>query len=109
MENSTIYSKNNKFVEFSPEKDKFEKVRQKGPVRWIIAHFLYGSNKIIIFIVLFSTVFAAILGSATRFIIGEAVNEFVLGNNTTLFNYVMLIFLLGTGAPLIILFNFFLR
>lgn len=109
MVNSTIYSNRNRFVEFSPEKDRFEKVRQKGPVRWIIAHIFYGSNKIFIFIVFFTTIFAAILGSATRIVIGEAINEFMLGNNAILVSYVMLIFILGIGAPLMRLFNFMLR
>ena len=64
-------------LEFSPGKDPFEKSRRKGVRRWILSHIFYGSNKIFIFIVLFTTVLASILASIISVVIGFAVEEFL--------------------------------
>ncbi|MFX1256779.1 MAG: ABC transporter ATP-binding protein [Promethearchaeota archaeon] len=100
---------NNYYVEFSPEKDKFKRFRQKSPNRWILAHILTGSNKIFVIVVFFTTIIAAILTSATMIVVGMAISEFLIGNESRLIYYVILILILGISAPILRLINFMLR
>ncbi|MBD3211835.1 MAG: ATP-binding cassette domain-containing protein [Candidatus Lokiarchaeota archaeon] len=95
--------------EFSPERDPFKKVRQKSPNRWIISHLFHGTNKIIIFIVFFSTIFSANLQSLNMVIIGNAISEFLVGKGSNLLFYTIIILLAGIGGSLVRLFNFMLR
>jgi len=97
------------FSEFSPGKDPFKKARRKGILRWILSHIFYGSNKIFIFIVLFTTVFASILASISTIIIGQAVEEFLSGNINSLIIYTVLIFILGLFTPIFRLINYIQR
>ena len=66
--------KNNHLIEFSPKENYFEKVRNKGTARWILAHILSKSNKFYIFVVLFTTIIAATLSSLTMVVVGIAIN-----------------------------------
>ncbi len=105
---SQISEKNSHLIEFSPEEDKFYKARH-SPIKWILAHILSGKNKYLIFIVIFSTIFAAILSSQVLIYIGDAINNFTNNDVSTLFYYTILILILGVAAPLIRLINFMLR
>ncbi|MBD3198252.1 MAG: ATP-binding cassette domain-containing protein [Candidatus Lokiarchaeota archaeon] len=95
--------------EFSPEEDPYQSARKKGASRWIIAHLFHGTNKLIIVIVIFSTVLSANLASANMVIIGQAISEFLNGNGSNLIYYLIIILLLGLGGPLVRLINFMLR
>ncbi|TXT66389.1 MAG: putative multidrug export ATP-binding/permease protein [Promethearchaeota archaeon] len=95
--------------EFSPEHDPFKKVRQKSSNRWIISHLFHGTNKIIIFIVFFSTILSANLQSLNMVIIGNAISEFLVGNGSNLLLYTISILFVGIGGSLVRLFNFMLR
>lgn len=95
--------------EFSPEEDSFKKVRQKGANRWIVSHLFHGTNKLIIFIVFFSTIISANLQSLNRVFIGAAVSEFLTGNISNLLFFTFVILSLGIGGSLVRLFNFMLR
>ncbi|MFX0106564.1 MAG: hypothetical protein ACFE75_13905, partial [Candidatus Hodarchaeota archaeon] len=92
--NQSLFKKQ-QILEFSPGKDPFEKSRRKGTLRWILSHIFHGSNKIFIFIVLFTTVFASILNSAITVNIGFAVEEFVNANLTSIALYTIIILVLG--------------
>ena len=94
------------FLEFSPGKDPFEKSRRKGVRRWILSHIFYGSNKIFIFIVLFTTVLASILASIISVVIGFAVEEFLNAKIDSLINYTIIILVLGLMTPLFRLINY---
>ena len=96
-------------VEFSPEKDLFIRVRQKGTRRWILAHLYYKSNKFYIFIIFFLTLLTANLNAITIIFLGIAINEFVAGNSTNLMFYVILILILGVSSPILRFFNSMLR
>ena len=96
-------------VEFSPEKDRFIKARQKGPRKWIITHLLDGSNKYILLIAIFTTIIAAILSSATIVMVGIAINSFIEGDESTLFFFAIIILLFGIGASIVRIGNFMLR
>ncbi|MFX1431303.1 MAG: ABC transporter ATP-binding protein [Promethearchaeota archaeon] len=96
-------------VEFSPGKDPFEKARRKGSRRWIFAHIFHGSNKIFIIIVLFTTILAANLSSAILVVIGNAITDFLNGNQSSLLFYTLFILLLSTGTPILRLINYMLR
>ncbi|MFW9826455.1 MAG: ABC transporter ATP-binding protein [Candidatus Thorarchaeota archaeon] len=100
---------NTEFVEFSPGKDPYEKSRRKGSRRWILAHIFHGSNKLFIFIVFFTTILAANLSSAILVVIGNAVNDFLNGNQSSLIFYTLFILLLTTGTPILRLTNYMLR
>ena len=97
------------FLEFSPGKDPFEKSRRKGVRRWILSHIFYGSNKIFIFIVLFTTVLASILASIISVVIGFAVEEFLNAKIDSLINYTIIILVLGLMTPLFRLINYMQR
>ncbi|MFX0039470.1 MAG: ABC transporter ATP-binding protein [Candidatus Heimdallarchaeota archaeon] len=100
---------NTELVEFSPGKDPYEKARRKGSRRWIFAHIFHGSNKIFIIIVLFTTILAANLSSAILVVIGNAITEFLNGNQSSLLFYTLFILLLSTGTPILRLINYMLR
>ncbi|MFX1259936.1 MAG: ABC transporter ATP-binding protein [Promethearchaeota archaeon] len=97
------------YVEFSLGKDPFEKARQKGPKSWIIKHIFHGSNKILFFIVLITTIVASNLNSIIFIVIGNAISDFILGNQSTLVFYTTIILLLCIGTPIMRLINYILR
>ncbi|MFW9830102.1 MAG: ABC transporter transmembrane domain-containing protein, partial [Candidatus Thorarchaeota archaeon] len=97
------------YSEFSPGKDPFAKARKKGVRRWILSHIFYGSNKLFIFIVLFTTIFASILASISTIFIGLAVNEFLEANNSSLILYTIIILILGLFTPIFRLVNYLQR
>ena len=97
------------YMEFSPGKDPFEKARRKGPRRWILKHIFHGSNKILFFIVLITTIIASNLSSIIYIIIGNAVSDFLIGNYSTLGFYTILILLLSVGTPIMRLANYMVR
>ncbi|MFW9782266.1 MAG: ABC transporter ATP-binding protein [Candidatus Heimdallarchaeota archaeon] len=97
------------YSEFSPGKDPFEKARKKGLRRWILSHIFYGSNKLFIFIVLFTTIFASVLASITSITIGLAVEEFLMANIDSLITYTILILILGLFTPIFRLINYLQR
>ncbi|MBY9007529.1 MAG: ABC transporter ATP-binding protein [Candidatus Lokiarchaeota archaeon] len=96
-------------VEFSIDGAHSFHIKNKKPSRWILAHILHGSNKIYISIVLVTTIIAAMLSSALMIVVGEAINSFILENDTSLLFYVILILSLGISAPLMRIGNFMLR
>jgi ATP-binding cassette subfamily B protein len=102
-------SKKQQTLEFSPGRDPFEKARKKGTTRWILSHIFHRSNKIFIFIVLFTTIFASILTSTITVIIGFAVEEFINANLTSIVFYTIIILVLGLITPVFRLGNFMLR
>jgi ATP-binding cassette subfamily B protein len=104
--NSTITTE---IVEFSPGKDPYEKARRKGSRSWIFKHIFHGSNKLFIFIVFITTVLAANLSSAILVVIGNAITDFLNGNQSTLIFYTLFILLLSTGTPILRLTNYMLR
>lgn len=95
--------------EFSTGKDPFEKSRKKGVRRWIISHIFYGSNKLFILIVLFTTLFASILVSIISVSIGLAVEEFLSANLSSVIVFTILILILGLITPLFRLVNYMQR
>ncbi|MFX0118323.1 MAG: ABC transporter ATP-binding protein [Promethearchaeota archaeon] len=88
-------------VEFSPEEDKFEKVRRKGPRQWIIAHMFAGSNKLIVFFIFIGTILTATLNSGLMIIIGIALDEFAKGEGTNLLTYAILFIIFAVGSPIL--------
>jgi len=100
---------NIEIVEFSPGKDPYEKSRKIGSRRWILAHIFHGSNKFFIIIVLITTILAANLSSAILVVIGNAITDFLNGNQSTLIFYTLFILLLSTGTPILRLINYMLR
>jgi ATP-binding cassette subfamily B protein len=104
--NSTITTE---IVEFSPGKDPYEKARRRGSRSWIFKHIFHGSNKLFIFIVFFTTVLAANLSSAILVVIGNAITDFLNGDQSTLIFYTLFILLLSTGTPILRLTNYMLR
>lgn len=109
MKNSAKKSDSAPLVEFSPEKDRFIKARQKGTKYWILAHIFSGSNKYLIIIVIFTTIIATILTSLIMIYIGMAITDFTNKNTSTLLYYTFLILILGLIAPILRLGNFMLR
>ncbi|MFX1417610.1 MAG: ABC transporter ATP-binding protein [Promethearchaeota archaeon] len=97
------------YVEFTPGKDPFEKARRKGSRRWITSHIFHGSNKILFIIVLFTTIIAANLSSAILVIIGKAITDFLIGNQSSLLFYTIFVLLLSVGTPILRLVNYMLR
>jgi ATP-binding cassette subfamily B protein len=91
---------NEKKTEFMPEKDKFVKARMKGPRRWIIAHMLAGSNKVIVFLIFMGTILTATLGSGLMVLIGMALDEFAVGEDKNLVTYAILFFIFAVGSPI---------
>lgn len=99
----------NRLMEFSPGRDPFAKARSKGSRSWILKHIFYGSNKILFFIVLITTIVASNLNSIIFVIIGRAINDFLLGNDSSLFFYTILILSISVGTPIMRLTNYLLR
>lgn len=100
---------NKRLTEFSTGLDPFEDARKKSVRHWILAHIFNGSNKVLIFIVFFTTIIAANLASATMVFIGNAVNDFLNGDFSMLIYNALVIFLLGIGTPIMRLVNYTLR
>jgi ATP-binding cassette subfamily B protein len=96
-------------LEFKPDIDPYKEAREKGSRRWILSHLFNGSNKYIIFIVLFTTILSSVLTSSSRVVIGDAVSAFLGGVYSNFMNYILLILFLTISAPLIRLLNFMLR
>ena len=96
-------------VEFSPGKDPFEKARQKGTRSWILSHVLYGSNKIFVITVLFTTILTSNLNSITYVILGNAITDFLLGKTSSLIYYTIIILTLSLGSPILRMVSFALR
>lgn len=99
----------NNSVEFAPEVDIFEKHRKKSVRHWILAHLFHKSNKIIIIIVLFTTIISSILNSALNIVIGGTINDITENGGANLYSFIIMIIALGIGAPLTRLGNFMLR
>lgn len=98
-----------RIVEFSPGKDPFERARHKGSRSWIYKHLFYKSNKYLILIVLFTTILTSNLWSISSILIGNAINDFILGKTSSLIYYTVFIFLLNIGSPFIRMLSFALR
>ncbi|MFX1357340.1 MAG: ABC transporter ATP-binding protein [Promethearchaeota archaeon] len=109
MPKSTGIKNQNQILEFSPGKDHFQKARKKGVLRWILSHIFYGTNKILIFIVFFTTILASILASNISISIGNAVEQFLNANIGSLLFYTITILFLGLMTPILRLLNYGLR
>lgn len=105
---NNLYSDHH-LAEFKLDKDSFQKSRKKGARRWILAHIFYGSNKFFIIIVLFTTIIASVLASLLSVIIGNAVQEFLNANTSSLMFFTLLIMILGLLTPLFRLVNYMQR
>ena len=88
-------------VEFSPEKDRFIRARQRGPRQWIIAHMLVGSNKLIVLTIFIGTIITAIMNSGLMVIIGIALDEFTRGEGSNLLTYAILFIVFAVGSPIL--------
>ncbi|MFX1489590.1 MAG: ABC transporter ATP-binding protein [Promethearchaeota archaeon] len=98
-----------RYVEFSPGKDPFEKVRQTGTRSWILKHVFFRSNKFLVITVLFTTIISSNLSSFAYIVIGNAIFDFTVGKASSLLYYTLIIFSLSIGAPLLRIINFLLR
>ena len=87
-------------LEFSPEEDKFKVYRKKGVNNWIIAHILKGTNKLILILMIVLIICRSIFTSGTIVITGAAISEFISGNTTNLWYYILIILILGITTPL---------
>ncbi len=87
-------------AEFSPEEDKFSRVRTSSR-RWIIAHLLAGPNKLIVIFVFLGTILSSLLGSGLMVLIGVAIDEFSDGIRTNLILYALLFFVFAVSSPLL--------
>jgi len=96
-------------AEFTLEKDSFQKSRKKGARRWILAHIFHGSNKYFIIVILFTTVIASVLVSTSSIIIGNAVEEFLNANISSLLFFTIIILILGLLTPIFRLVNYMQR
>ena len=96
-------------IEFSPEKDPFRKARKKSSRRWILAHIFHDTNKIFIFIVLFTTILAANLATIIFVFIGNAITAILNLNIPTFMNILIIIIILSFTNPGMRLANFMLR
>lgn len=109
MPKNTIVKNQNLTLEFSPGKDHFQKARKRGVLRWILSHIFYGTNKIFIFVVFFTTILASILASSISISIGNAVEQFLNANIGSLLFYTIMILTLGFMTPILRLLNYGLR
>lgn len=109
MKRTARNSAKSEILEFSVGKDPFEKARKKGSRQWILTHIFYGTNKYFIFIVLFTTVFASVLSSASSVIIGDAVNQFLNANTSSLIYFAIIFLILGLLTPVFRLANYMQR
>ncbi|MHA2271219.1 MAG: ABC transporter ATP-binding protein [Candidatus Hodarchaeales archaeon] len=96
-------------TEFTLEKDPFEAAREKGSIRWIIAHLLHGSNKWLVLLTFFGVLLSTIMASAVMVLIGMAIDDFATGSTKNLNYYAIVILLLGAGGPVVRLFNNVIR
>ncbi len=96
-------------VEFSPEKDRYASSRKKEPWHWILAHFLAGSNKVILIVVFATTIITANISSFTQVVIGNAVNDFLARNTEILIQETLLVLALSVGGPGLELTSFMMR
>ncbi len=99
----------NQTVEFSPEIDRFIKTRHKGTRPWILAHLFHKNNKFFIFFVLFTTIVAANLNSASLIVLGMTISELMDGNDSNFIFYIIIILILGISVPILRLFNYLVR
>ncbi|PWI46636.1 ABC transporter [Candidatus Heimdallarchaeota archaeon B3_Heim] len=101
MQKEVLKSANdNVKTEFSPEEDKFSRVRTSSR-RWIIAHLLAGPNKFIIVIIFFGTIISSLLGSGLMVLIGTAIDEFSVGDSSNMLSYAIFFFIFAVGSPLL--------
>jgi len=96
-------------IEFSPEKDPFRKARKKSSRRWILAHIFHDTNKIFIFIVLFTTILTANLATIIFVFIGNAITAILNLNIPVFMNIFVIIIILSFTNPGMRLANFMLR
>lgn len=93
-------------MEFMAEKiDPFSVVRRKGSNRWIISHILKGSNKFFVLLIFMGTVVYTLLSSGIMIIVGNAIDEFMLGKSVNFINYILLIFIFAVGSPFLHMIN----
>jgi ATP-binding cassette subfamily B protein len=109
MKNRNKREKIAQIAEFSVGDDSFQKARKKGARRWILTHIFYGTNKYFILIVLFTTIIASILASASSVIIGNAIQEFLNANINSLMGFTIIILILGLITPIFRLINYMQR
>nr|MDO8046239.1 ABC transporter ATP-binding protein [Candidatus Baldrarchaeota archaeon] len=95
--------------EFTVGIDPFQKARRKGPVRWIISHILYGSNKYLLLLSFTGSILSSILNSEMMVLIGDAIDAFIMNDASKLLHYTFLILLIAIGMPLLNLMSNFLR
>ncbi|MHA1427448.1 MAG: ABC transporter ATP-binding protein [Candidatus Helarchaeota archaeon] len=100
---------NEVLIEFSPGQDPFEKARQKGETKWILAHILAGSNKFLFSLTFLMTILASILSSGIVVVIGIAITDFIGGSSSTLISYTWLILTMSLLTPILYLVNNLLR
>ncbi len=96
-------------IEFSPEKDPFRNSRKKSSRRWILAHIFHDTNKIFIFIVLFTTILTANLATIIFVFIGNAITAILNLNIPIFMNIFIIIIILSFTNPGMRLANFMLR
>jgi len=95
--------------EFTVGIDPFQEARRKGPVRWIISHILYGSNKYLLLLSFTGSVLSSILNSEMMVLIGDAIDAFIMNDASKLMYYTFSILLIAIGMPLLNLMSNFLR
>jgi len=95
--------------EFMPEKDPFERIRQKGPIRWIIKHINYRSNKFIVLIIFFTTLITVSISSEIMVLVGQVIDDITLENGTSILYYTILLLVLGVGSPILRIGNILLQ
>ncbi|MHA1130064.1 MAG: hypothetical protein ACTSQQ_04575, partial [Candidatus Helarchaeota archaeon] len=100
---------NEVLIEFSPGQDPFEKARQKGETKWILAHILAGSNEFLFSLTFLMTILASILSSGIVVVIGIAITDFIGGSSSTLISYTWLILTMSLLTPILYLVNNLLR
>ncbi len=109
MLNDNLKQSETSLIEFSPEKDPFSKARKKSSRRWILAHIFHDTNKIFIFIVLFTTILTANLSTIIFVFIGNAITAILNLNFPTFMNIFIIIIILNFTNPGMRLANFMLR
>jgi len=109
MLNDNLKQSETSLIEFSPEMDPFSKARKKSSRRWILAHIFHDTNKIFIFIVLFTTILTANLSTIIFVFIGNAITAILNLNFPTFMNIFIIIIILNFTNPGMRLANFMLR
>lgn len=95
--------------EFTVENDPFQEARRKGPVRWVVSHILYGSNKYLLLLSFTGSVLSSILNSEMMILIGDAIDAFIMSDASKLMHYTFSILLIAISMPLLNLMSNFLR